>query len=489
MTLLKNEKGEHSIVTLEFSVEQKVFEDAVSAVYKEKAKNITVPGYRKGHAPRNLIEKMYGKGVFHEDAINKILPDAYHDALDAAGIKPIGNAEFDIVSMDGDIVLSAKVPVKPELDISDYKGIEVTNHMIPVTDEEVDNEIKKVQDRNSREIEVENRAAENGDTVVIDYEGFIDNVPFEGGKGENHRLKLGSGEFILGFEDQICGHNKGDAFDVNVSFPEDYHAEDLKGKPAVFKCELKQIYKVEVPALDDEFAKDVSEFDTFEEYKADVREKITKRHEKQANDDLETEIITKLSEKLVADIPEVMYNQEVENILRNFDMNLQSQGLNLQQYMKYTGLTLDSMRNQFRGRAEARVKGVLSLEAVARKEGFTATDDEINEEIAKIAKSYKLEVDKARELLNIDDVKLDVLNDKAIKFLKENVVVVEKKDDEKETTAEKKKPAAKKATAKKAEAKEAEAKDTEAKAPAKKTAAKKTAAKKSSDMATEEKAE
>ncbi len=468
MTLIKNEKGEHSTINLEFSVEQKVFEDAVTEVYKQKAKNITVPGYRKGHAPRNLIEKMYGKGVFHEEALNKILPDAYRAAVEEAGIKPIAQAEFDVVSMEGDIVFSAKVPVKPELDIADYKGLEVTDHMVPVTDEEVDREIKMVQDRNARELDVEDRPAQLEDTVVIDYEGFTDGVPFEGGKGENHRLKLGSGDFIPGFEDQIVGHNKGDEFDVNVTFPEDYHAEELKGKAAVFKCKLNQIIRIETPELDDEFAKDVSEFDTFEAYKNDVREKITKRHEENAQNDLEDEIIKLVSDKLVADIPEVMFEQETDNVLRSFEMNLQSQGLNVQQYMQYTGLTLDAMRKQFRPRAEARVKGALALEAVAQKEGLTASQEEIDAELARLAEKYQVELDKVKDAFASEDVALDLVNRKAMEFLKANVVVVEKKDEKAEDAkAEKpaKKPAAKKPAAKKtttAKAKKAESPEAEA---------------------------
>ena len=330
MTILKNEKNEQGQVVLEFKVEKDVFDAAVEKEYRKEVKNITVPGFRKGKAPRSVIEKMYGKGAFYEGAFNAILPGAFDEAVKEVALEVVGQPEFDVVSCDENgVVFSAVVYVKPEVEIKDYFGIEAVREVAPVTEEEIENEIFGVRNRNARETDVTDRAAENGDTATIDFEGFADGVPFEGGKGTDYALELGSNTFIPGFEDQIVGHNVGDAFDVNVTFPEEYHAADLAGKPAVFKVTLNKLQKIELPELDDEFVKDVSEFDTVDEYRADWKAKLEKQHEDSANAAFENELMTALMGKLVADIPEPMFAEETENFVRDYDNRLRMQGLEI----------------------------------------------------------------------------------------------------------------------------------------------------------------
>ena len=461
MALTKNEKGEHSTVKIEFSVDRPVFDAAVDKVFQKKSKDITIAGYRKGHAPRSLIEKMYGKGVFYDDALNDVLPDAYEAAVKEAGLEVVGKPKFDVVSMEGNILFSAEVPVMPELDIQDYKGLQAVKAVAPVTDEQVADEIKRTQERNSREIDVTDRPAKTGDTVKFDFEGFIDGKPFEGGKGENHELKLGSGQFIPGFEDQICGHVPEDEFSVNVTFPEDYHAEELRGKPAEFKCKLHKVMEIELPALDDEFAKDVSEFDTYAEYEADVRAKLLKQHEDTAQRSFENELLEALIGKLVADIPEAMIDTEAENLLRDFDNNLRMQGMSLDHYVKYTKMSLDTMRSYYRPRAERNVKVRLALRAVAEKESLVVTEEEIDERIAKLAEDYGMEKDKVKDLVDPKDVEMDVKIDKALEIVKSSAVALDKAPEEpkaEETKdGETKEAPKKKRTTKKAAAKEEKA--------------------------------
>ncbi|MBQ2308501.1 MAG: trigger factor, partial [Clostridia bacterium] len=381
MSLTKSEVIEKNRYELQFSVDKATFDAAVNNVYRKQVKNIAVPGFRKGKAPRSIIEKMYGTGVFYEDAINDLIPDAYTEALKEAAIDAVGQPEFDVVSIDENgLVLSAKVYVKPEVEIKDYLGIEVEKEVTPVSDEDVDREIETIRERNSREIDVTDRAAELGDTTVIDFEGFCDGVAFEGGKGTDYALKLGSGSFIPGFEEQIVGKSIDEEFDVNVTFPTEYHAEDLAGKDATFKVKIHAITKVELPELDDDFAKDVSEFDTFAEYKADVKAKIEKRHETAAENAVEDKLVEALIEKLEADIPEPMFVAETENFVRDYDTRLRSQGLDLNTYFKYTGMTLDSLREQMRPQAERQVKARLALEKIAVLENLEATEEDINSE-------------------------------------------------------------------------------------------------------------
>ncbi len=484
MKITKNQKTEHNTYELGIAVEKDVFDAAVDKVYRKQVKNINVPGFRKGKAPRSIIEKMYGKGVFYEDAINELLPTVYQDAIKEADIKDIvAQPEFDIVSIDENgLVLSAVITVKPEVEIADYVGIAVEKVVEPVTDEEVDREVETVRERNSREIEVTDRAAELGDTAVLDYEGFADGVAFEGGKGENFSLKLGSGQFIPGFEDQVVGHNVGEAFDINVEFPTEYHAAELAGKPAVFKIKLHKLTKVELPELDDDFAKDVSEFDTIAEYKADVKAKIEKRHESKADAEVEEKLVDALIEKLQAEIPEAMFVNETENFLRDYDNNLRMSGLDLKTYMQYTGRSLDDLRNDFRPRAEKQVKARLALEKIAALENLEASEEDINAEYTRIAEAYNIPVEQVKESIDSAAIAEDMKVKKAMDLVKEKAVIgakAPKKTAAKKTTSsatgEKKTTSTKSTTTKSTTAKSTTAKATTAKSTTtKSTTAKKT---------------
>ena len=490
MSLNSKKELEKNKFELKIGIEADKFNAAVNAVYKKQAKNITVPGFRKGKAPRSIIEKMYGKGVFYEDAINDLIPEYYESAVKESGLEVVGQPEFDIESVDENgVVLTVNVYVKPEVEIEGYKGIEVEKKVEKVTAAEVKAEIDRVRDRNSRMIDVEDRAAKIGDTANIDYEGFVDGTAFDGGKGEGHDLILGSGQFIPGFEDQIVGHKIGDEFDVNVTFPEDYHAEELKGKAAVFKTRLNSLKLKELPAADDEFARDVSDFDTFAEYEADVKAKITKRKEDAAEAEVESQLIEKLIELLKADIPEPMFVAETENYVRDYDTRLRMQGLDLKTYFQYTGMTLDALREQLRPQAEKQVKTRLALEKIAELEAITVSDDEIEEEFKRLSEAYGMEVEKIRESVPAEDIAADLKVKKAVDFVKANAVIkkpaakkaAKKPDAETAEEAPAKKAPAKKSTAKKAEAETAE------KAPAKKAPAKKTTAKKAEGEETAEK--
>ena len=426
MSLKSRNKPTGNQVELEFTIEKEAFDKAVDAAYRKNVGKMNVPGFRKGKAPKAIIEKMYGKGVFYDDALNALIPDAFEAALDEAGEKPVGQPEFDIVSLEGDVVIKAAFPVKPEVTVKNYKGYAVERTVAPTTDEEVDAEIAQVRSRNSRTVDITDRPAADGDIAVIDYEGFVDGKPFEGGKGEKHNLTLGSGQFIPGFEDQIVGHNPGDEFDVVVTFPEDYHAKELAGKEATFKTVLHEIKFNELPALDDDFAKDVSEFDTFDEYKADVKAKITDRHVKAADAEVEEKLIDELIDNLEADIPEAMFVNETENQLRDYDNRLRMQGLDLGTYLKYTGLDLDKMREQFRPRAERQVKTRLALEKIAELENLTVTDEDTEAEIKKIADMYGLETDKVKEQVSPDMLAEDIRVGKAVDIVKANAVITDK---------------------------------------------------------------
>ena len=424
MSLTKSEVIEKNRYELQFSVDKATFDAAVSAVYRKQVKNITVPGFRKGKAPRSVIEKMYGTGVFYEDAINDLIPAAYTAAAAESALEIVGQPEFDVVSIDENgLVLSAKVYVKPEVELKDYYGIKVEKEVKEATEEDVTRELDMIRERNSREIDVTDRAAEMGDTTVIDFEGFCDGVAFEGGKGTDYALKLGSGSFIPGFEEQIVGKSIDEEFDVNVTFPEEYHAAELAGKPAVFKVKIHAITRVELPELDDDFAKDVSEFDTIDEYKADVKAKIEKRYETAAENAVEDKLVEALIEKLEAEIPEAMYEAETENFVRDYDTRLRSQGLDLKTYFKYTGMTLDSLREQMRPQAERQVKARLALEKIAALENLEATEDEINEEYEKIASAYGVELQQVKDSIDASAIAEDMKVKKALDLVKEKAVI------------------------------------------------------------------
>lgn len=424
MSLKEAKIVDKNLYELKIEIDPGVFAEAVDKIYKKRAKNITVPGFRRGKAPRSIVEKMYGKGVFYEDAINDLLPGVYADALKESGIAAVSQPDFSIDSVDETgVALTAKVYVKPEVSIDGYKGIEVTKTVEEATDSEVQSEIERVRDRNARMIDVTDRAAENGDTVNIDFEGFVDDKAFEGGKAEGHELILGSGQFIPGFEDQIIGKNIGDAFDVNVTFPAEYHAEDLAGKAAVFKVKLNALKRKELPELDDDFAKDVSDFDTFAAYEADVRANITSRKEKAADDAVEEQLIDALIEKLEADIPEAMFVTETENFVRDYDTRLRMQGLDLAKYFQYTGMDLDGLRAQMRPQAEKQVKTRLALEKIAQLENIAVTEEELEAEYARLAEAYNMESDKIKESIEADALSEDIKVKKAVDLVKEAAVI------------------------------------------------------------------
>ena len=412
---------------LVFDVDRPTFEAAINKVFKKQNKNITIPGFRKGHAPRAIVEKMYGKEVFYEDAINEIIPGAYTEAMEGFDKTVVSRPEFDVETIDDNgVTLTATFFVKPDAEIADYLGIPVERDEKEATDAEVDEELSRVQQRNSRMIEVTDRPAQIGDSANIDFEGTIDGVPFEGGKAEGHTLKLGSGQFIPGFEDQIVGHNVGDTFDVTVTFPEDYHADELKGKEAVFHCKLNGLEYNELPVLDDDFAKDVSEFDTLDAYKADIKAKIAERHKKEADNAVEEQLIKALGEKLVCDIPECMFENEVENFVRDYDNRLRMQGLDLSTYFQYTGMNLDTLRKNMRPDAERQVKTRLALEKIAALENLQATEEEIEAEYARLAKAYNMEADKIKAAVAADAIADDLKVKKAIDLVKEKAVVTAK---------------------------------------------------------------
>ncbi len=443
MSLNSANKIEKNLYELKIGIDAETFNAAVSRVYKKQAKNITVPGFRKGKAPRSIIEKMYGEGVFYEDAINDLIPEVYTEALKESGIDAVSQPEFDIESIDKNdgVVLVAKVYVKPEANIEGYKGIEVTKATIRVTADEIRTEIDRVRERNSRMIDVTDRAAALGDTANIDYEGSVDGVPFDGGKAEGADLILGSGQFIPGFEDQIVGHNIGDTFDVNVKFPAEYHAKDLADKDAVFKCTLNGLKLKELPELDDEFVRDVSDFDTVSEYEADVKAKIKERKEADADRSVEDQLIDAIIEKLDCDIPEAMYVNETENFVRDYDTRLRMQGLDLKTYFQYTGMDLGALRTQLRPQAEKQVKTRLALEKIASLENIVASDEEIEAEYTRLSEAYSMEVEKIKESIEAADLAEDIKVKKAVDLIKAEANIV--------------KPAAKKA-AKKAAAEKTE---------------------------------
>ncbi|MDY4976481.1 MAG: trigger factor [Clostridia bacterium] len=471
---------EENVIELEFSVDQKIFQEGVVKSYRKNVKRIQIPGFRKGKAPQKMIEKMYGPEVFYDDAINFVFPDAYDEAVKEAGITPVDRPEVDVkeVGPDVDLVLTAKVTVKPEVSIDHYKGIEIPKIEYTVSDEDVEREISSMAERNSRLVTVEDREAKLGDTAIIDYEGFVDEVAFEGGKGENHSLELGSGQFIPGFEDQIVGKKPGEEFDVNVTFPEEYHAEDLQGKEAVFKVKLNELKEKVVPTIDDEFAKDVSEFDTLEELKADSRKKLEQTAADKAKNEKETAILDFLCENLQANIPEVMVESQIDSMMKDFEMRISSQGIDMNTYMTYMGLDPKTMRDSFREQADRRVKTTLALEKILELENISATDEDAEAEIQKMADQYQMEVDKIKSFIKPEDVKEDLAMRKTMEFLLENAKekkVSKKKEAEGDKAEE---PAAKKTTAKKTTTKKTTAKKETAEGAEKKPAAKKTITKK-----------
>lgn len=437
MNLISCEKLEKSMVELQFSIDADTFKKAVNTAFKREGKKYAIPGFRKGHAPRAMIEKMYGADIFHYDAINDLFPEAYEAAVKEAGIEVVGRPEPEVVSMnetDG-ATLKVKVAVKPEVTLGDYVGLNVTKKVKTVDEAQVEAELKRMQDRNGRMLTREG-AAENGDTVDIDFEGFVDGVAFEGGKAEHYNLVLGSGSFIPGFEDQIVGHSAGEEFDVNVKFPEQYQATELAGKDATFKIKLHEVKYKELPALDDDFAMDVSEYDTLDALKDSIRKGIADNYAKQADQQVENDLIEQVVNNMTAEIPQAMYDARVDELVQDFQYRIAQQGLKLDQYLQYMGMNMDQFKAQFAEQAEKQVKMRLAMEAIVAKENITASDEEFNEEVKRIADAYKMEEDKVRAVVDEAAVKADLAVNKAIDFVTEKAnVTTEEVSEEKPAEA------------------------------------------------------
>ena len=450
MSLTSVNKLEHNTVELMINVSEEQFQDALNKAYKKKVKSIALPGFRKGKAPKAMIEKMYGKEFFYDDAINMVYPSAYEAAVAEANIEPVDRANVSDLTVEQGKGFSFKatVTVKPDVTVKNYKGIKAEKNIESIMAADVKAELERMRERNARMTTIDSRAAKNGDTAVIDFEGFKEGVAFEGGKGENFPLVLGSGQFIPGFEEQVVGHNTGDEFDVNVTFPEDYHAEDLKGQPVVFKVKLNTIQEKELPALDDEFAKDVSEFDTLDELKKDVKERLQKEADKKAQVDMENSLITTVIENMEGDIPQCMYDNKINEMVNDFSYRLQSQGMSLDLYLHYTGSDMKSFRETFQESAERQVKIRLALEKIAEVENLTATPEEIDAEYEKIAKNYGIDVSRVKGVLPEKEVIKDVTVNKAIDLVKDSAEVTEKKV---KKTASKSKKKAEEAPAENAE--------------------------------------
>lgn len=435
MNLISCEKLEKSMVELQFSIDAETFKAAVNNAVKREGKKYAIPGFRKGKAPRHMIEKMYGSDIFHYDAVNDLFPEAYEAAVKEAKIDVVGRPDPEVVSMseaDG-VVLKVKVAVKPEVELGEYAGLTVTKEAKNVNEADVDAEVKRMQDRNGRLLTREG-AAENGDTVDIDFEGFVDGKAFEGGKAEHYSLVLGSGSFIPGFEDQVVGHSAGEEFDVNVKFPEEYGAAELAGKDATFKIKLHEVKYKELPALDDDFAKDVSEYDTLDELKDSIRNNIKTNLDKQAEQKVENDLMDQVIANMKADIPDAMVDSRIDELVQDFEYRISQQGLKLADYLKYMGMNIEQFRAQFKEQADKQVKMRLAMEAIVAKEGITASDEEFEEEVKRIADAYKMEADKVKSIVDAAAVKADLAINKAIDFVKEkaNVVTAEPKEEEKQ---------------------------------------------------------
>ncbi len=418
------ENLEHNLAKMTVEIPVETIEKAIDKVYKQQRSRIQIPGFRKGRAPRVMIERMYGKSVFLEDAVNEALPQAYEDACKESELDIVSQPkiEFSQVERDKPVVFTATVAVRPAVELGEYKGLEVDVKKEEVTDEKVDERIRQEQEKNATTVPVEDRPVQDGDMIELDFEGFVDGKPFDGGKGENYPLTIGSKSFIDGFEEQLIGANIGEEKDINVTFPEDYHAKELAGKPALFKATVKSIKKKEVPELNDEFASEVSEFETLDEYKADVRAQLEKQAEEKAKSDKEDALVDKAVENAKMDIPDLMVESQARNMVQEFSQRLSYQGLTMQQYLQYTGQTEDSLLESNKDAALKRIKSRLVLEEIAKAENLEATDEDVNAEIKKMAESYGMEEDKVREYLDeaqMDDLHQNIRVQKAVDLLYE----------------------------------------------------------------------
>ena len=421
------EKLEKNMAKLTIEVSSEEFENAIAKAYKKNKNKISMPGFRKGKAPRAMIEKMYGKGIFYEDAANSIIPDAYADAAKESELEIVAQPEIDVTQIESGkpFIFTATVALKPEVTLGEYKGIEVEKKEVEVTDEEVEAEINKVRESNARMLDIDDRATQDGDTVLIDFDGYVDGKQFEGGKADDYSLVLGSHSFIDNFEEQLVGKNIGDDVEVNVTFPENYQAEELQGKPAVFKVKIKEIKVKELPELDDDFAQDVSNFDTIAEYKEDLKKKLTENKEEALKREREEAVIGKIIENAQMDIPEQMVDAQTRQMTQEFAQRLSSQGLSIDQYMQFTGLTPQKMIEELKPQALKRIQSRLVLEAVVAAENIETTEEELDKEIDNMASMYQMEVDKLKEVIGEEEKKqigLDLAVQKAVEIVTEAAV-------------------------------------------------------------------
>lgn len=425
MSLKATNNVETNKYELEIEISAEDFEAAIEKAYLKARKNIAMPGFRKGKAPRKLIEKEYGEQVFFEDAVNLLYAPVVNGAVEESGLELVTRPEVEVteISKENGVKLKATCITKPEVEVKDYKGIEVEKVVNPVTDEDINKQLDALREKNVTVETVDDRAAENGDDVVIDFEGFKDDVAFEGGKAEDFTLSLGSGQFIPGFEDQIVGHNAGEDFDINVTFPDEYQVKELAGAPAVFKIKLKSISKKVMPELDDDMVKDSTEFDTVDEYKADVKKKLEDANEKHADSEVEAKIFDKVIENMTAEIPQVMFDNRVNEMIGELEQRLAPQGISLDLYMQYTGQTIDTVKKAYAEQAEKQVKLRLALEKIAKLENIEVTEDELKAEFDKLAEAYKLDVDQIKQFIHYDDLKKDIAVGKAVDLIKDAAVI------------------------------------------------------------------
>lgn len=421
MSLKEVKEIEKNLREITLTIDKEAFDAEVMKVYRKQSAKITVPGFRRGKAPKHIIEKLYGESFFHADAIDNLFPEVYEAAVAEAGLEVVSRPEVELESIDENgVTLKAKVYVKPEVKLNKYKGLSAEKEAVTVEDAEIDEEIEAARKRLARVSTLTEGVAENGDDAVIDFEGFVDDVAFEGGKGENYTLKLGSGSFIPGFEEQVVGHSVGESFDISVKFPEEYGAKELAGKDAIFKIVLHEIKRTELPELDEEFVKDVSEFNTIDEYKADIKAKIEAKKEKAAEYAYEEKLLDALLENTELDVPAPMVEDEIDMNVRDYDYRLQMQGGNLQMFFQYTGQTLEQLRERFRPQSEKQLKTRLALEAVVAAENIEASEEDIEAEYNKISEGYKTELEKVKATIAPETLVKDIVLRKAVDFIKEN---------------------------------------------------------------------
>ena len=424
MALISSNKVDTNTYEVEVTVSPETFVEACKTAFMKQRKSIQLPGFRKGKATQGMVEKMYGEGAFYEDALEIVYPEAVQSAIDEAELNIVDqpfDLDVSIMSKAEGVTMKFKVTTYPEVKLGDYKGLEAEKLDVDVTDEDIEAELKSLQDRNSRLVTVEDRAAEMGDSVELDFEGFVDGVAFDGGKGENYPLELGTGAFIPGFEEQVAGHNSEEEFDVNVTFPEEYQ-EDLAGKEAVFKCKIHEIKHKELPELDDDFAKDVSEFDTLDELKEDIKKQIAEKKETESKNDFENKLLELVIDKIEAEIPECMFVQKVDEMVQDYAYRLQMQGLDLNTYLQYLGQTMEQFKEQFEEGARKQVKVALALKAIVDAEKLEATEEEISAEVDKLAEQYGMDADQIKAAVPVDQLALDIKTRKAVNLIVESAV-------------------------------------------------------------------